>query len=287
VRADVVAVIPVYRPAPVELPALVGTLTRLGVPTVIADDASPCTSDPLLRSMASTGPAIVRHRRNAGIARSLNDGLSFAQVSRARWLLTLDQDSTIDDGYVDSLLAAATVAETVLGPGSVGAVAAGGIADASGPIGYPVVDVHGVPTTHEVIQTGTLWSVDHLVAVGGFDETLGIDAVDAAACLRLRSAGLHVVIAPGVTVGHRIGAGHQVRLLGRSVLSSGHSPERRTTMVRNRLRLFPGEFGQSPTHALRTLRRVAMNTALAVTVEDDRWAKAKGAARGLLPHRKR
>ena len=76
-------------------------------------------------------------------------------------------------------------------------------------------------------------------------------------------------------------------MLGRDVLSSGHSPERRTTMVRNRLRLFPAEFAQSPTHALRTMRRVAVNTALAVTVEDDRWAKAKASARGLLPRRKR
>ncbi|MEI6363988.1 MAG: hypothetical protein WCP95_17870, partial [Actinomycetes bacterium] len=47
--------------------------------------------------------------------------------------------------------------------------------------------------------------------------------------------------------------------------------------------LFPAEFAQDPVHALRTLRRVAMNTALAVTVEDDRWAKARASAKGLLP----
>jgi hypothetical protein len=55
--------------------------------------------------------------------------------------------------------------------------------------------------------------------------------------------------------------------------------------VRNRLRLFPAEFVQDPVHALRTLRRVAMNTALAVTVEDNRWAKAKASAKGVLPTR--
>ena len=58
-------------------------------------------------------------------------------------------------------------------------------------------------------------------------------------------------------------------------------------MVRNRLRLFPAEFAQSPVHALRTLRRVAVNTALAVTIEDDRWAKAKSSARGVFPARQR
>ena len=145
----------------------------------------------------------------------------------------------------------------------------------------------GMPTTHELIQTGTLWSVGALVAVRGFDETLGIDAVDAAACLRLREAGRAIVVAPGAAITHRVGDGQQVTVLGRSVLASGHSPARRTTMVRNRLRLFPAEFAMSPLHALRTIRRLSVNTALAVTVEPDRWAKAKASARGLLSARER
>jgi len=76
-----------------------------------------------------------------------------------------------------------------------------------------------------------------------------------------------------------------VSVLGRKVMATGHSPERRTTIVRNRLRLAPEEFKQDPVHALRTLRRVTMGTLLAVTVEDDRWAKAKASFRGLFPER--
>lgn len=277
--------IPVHRPEAVALAALVQPLVAAGIPVVVADDSSPCTFDHLLRTAGDAGATVVRHLRNAGIARSLNDGLRHAEASGATWLLTVDQDSELGPDYVSRLLEAADTAGAVLGPGMVGAVAAGGIADASGALGYPVIDVSGVSTTHEVIQTGTIWSVDALASLGGFDESLGIDAVDAAACLGLRSAGLHIVVVPGLKVGHRLGDGRQVRILGRTVLSSGHSPERRTTIVRNRLRLFPGEFAQSPAHALRTIRRVAVNTALAVTVEDDRWAKAKASARGLLPRR--
>ncbi len=84
---------------------------------------------------------------------------------------------------------------------------------------------------------------------------------------------------------HSVGASRAVTVLGRTVTSTGHSPDRRTTIVRNRLRLFPEEFRQDRVHALRTLRRVAMGTLLAVTVEDDRWAKAKASAKGLLPAR--
>ena len=282
----VAAVIPVYRPDLDDLLTLAGDLTAAGIPLVVVDDGSPCTTDPALRRVAAEGATVVRHRANRGIARSLNDGLRFAAEHGSAWLLTIDQDSRIDADYVEAMVAAADAAQATLG-GLVGAVAAGSIDDASGALHYPVREVSGLPTTHEVIQTGTLWHVDALLATGGFDESLGIDAVDAAACLALRSAGLHVVLAPGVTVGHRVGEGRQVRVLGRDVLVSGHTPGRRTTIVRNRLRLFPAEFAQSPTHALRTLRRVGVNTALAVTVEDDRWSKAKASARGLLPRRNR
>ena len=169
------------------------------------------------------------------------------------------------------------------GPGTIGAIAAGSVDDASGQIAYPATRHAGLNVTAEVIQTGTLWSVAGLSGIGGFDERLGIDGVDAAACVRLRAQGLHIVLAPGISVGHRVGAGRQVTLLGRTVLSSGHSPQRRTTMVRNRLRLLPEEFAQSPMQALRTMRRLAVNTLLAVTIEEDRWQKATASARGLLP----
>ncbi len=277
--------IPSYCPDADDLSVLVEALLGCGVPVVVADDASPCTSDALLRSAADAGATVVRHRRNEGIARSLNDGLRLAAAAGASWLLTVDQDSQLGPDYVARLLEVADHAAASLGTGMVGAVAAGGIDDASGALGYPVVEVSGVTTTHEVIQTGTIWSVDAMTALGGFDESLGIDGVDAAACLALRAAGLAVVVAPELSIGHRIGAGRQVRVLGRDVLSSGHSPSDARPMVHNRLRLFPAEFAQSPTHALRTVRRVAVNTALAVTVEDDRWAKAKASARGLFPRR--
>ena len=279
------AIVPTFRPDPTELTDLVATLLRQDVPVLLVDDGSPCTSDEALRSAHAAGAAVLRHPANEGIARGLNDGLRAATQAGARWLLTVDQDSDVCGDYIERLMAAADRASEALGSQRVGAVAAGSIADASGGLSYPVRMVGATLTTPEVIQTGTLWDVQAMTAVGGFDETLGIDAVDAAACLRLRQTGRSIVLAEGLTVHHRLGDGRQVRVLGRSVLSSGHHAQRRTTMVRNRLRLFPAEFAQDPVHALRTIRRVAVNTVLAVTIEDDRWAKAKASARGLIPSR--
>lgn len=283
VHPKVLVVVASFKPDREALLALTSGLAALSLPVLVVDDASPCTTDAVLRELAAGGATVIRHRRNAGIARSLNDGLRLASSQGATWLLTVDQDSVLAADHFDLLLAEAERAAEVLGPDRVGAVAAGTIDDASGEIGYPVTWCDGVATTEEVIQTGTLWSVPSLLEFGGFDERLGIDAVDAAACLRMRQAGRVLVLAPELSIAHRIGSGRQVRLLGRNVLVSGHSPERRATILRNRLRLFPAEFAQSPVHALRTIRRVGVQTALAVTIEDNRWAKVKASARGLIP----
>jgi rhamnosyltransferase len=279
VDESVVAVVPTFRPESGELNSLVASLQAQVISVLVTDDASPCTSDPALRGVESLGVDVVRHRHNRGIARGLNDGLSFAVARRATWLLTVDQDSSLPPGYVAALLAAAT--------DRVGVIGAEIISDASGDVRYPTTQSDGHLTTEEVFQTGSLWSVAALTAIGGFDESLGIDAVDAAACLRLRERGFIVALAAGVRLEHRVGAARQVTLLGRTVLATGHSPERRTTMVRNRLRLAPAEFRQSPKHAFRTLRRVGVNAVLGATVEENRWAKTKGTIKGLLPRRSR
>lgn len=273
----IATVIPAFSPEPADLHALIQYLSKACLPVLVVDDGSPDPS--YLHSCAALGTTVIRHERNEGIARSLNDGLAFAREHGARWLLTVDQDTSLPEGYIDQLLTFTDPRAGVIGAEVVG--------DASGDLVYPAREVAGHLVTDEVFQTGSLWSVPSLSRLGGFDESLGIDAVDAEACLKLREAGLAVVLARGVRLSHHYGSGASIRLLGRSVVATGHSPERRETMVRNRLRLFPREFRQSPAHALRTLRRVGVNVLLGVTVEDNRWAKAKGSIRGLLPRKSR
>lgn len=271
----VAAVIPTYAPQARELHALVASLLDQGVHLMLSDDASPVTSDPTLRELESKDVIVRRHSRNRGIARGLNEGLAFAAEMKAEWLLTLDQDSTIGSTLVSDLLKTATSSSRI------GVVGVEILDDRSGPVGYPSRHEGSLLVTEEVFQSGSLWSVTALAAIGGFDESLGIDGVDAAACLRLREQGLRVALAAGTHIGHQYGAGRQIAVLGRRIVSTGHSPARRESMVRNRLALAPAEFRQSPRHALRTLRRVAVNTLLGATIEEGRRANTAASLRGL------
>jgi len=279
-HGNVCAVVPTYQPTQ-ELCRLLDVLEPQVASIVVSDDASPCTFDPMLREAGTKRKTtVLRHAGNAGIARGLNDGLQTALETNAPWLLTIDQDSMIDRHYVHTLFEAAE-ARSFFGD-RLGAIGAATIEDEAGTVTYPhTLGAHG-PVTEELIQTGTLWSVAALTQIGGFDETLGIDAVDAAACLRLREHALLIAVAPGTSIRHSIGKAQFVPLLGRNVMVTGHSPSRRTSMLRNRLRLFPAEFRQSPTHAVRTIRRVVTNQTLGIALEDERGQKALGSLRGLL-----
>lgn len=286
VGPSVLALVATYSPGE----NLISLVTALGLQVdsvIISDDASPCTADPILRDCGLVpGVSVICHADNVGIARGLNEGLQSARDSGCRWLLTSDQDSQFPESYVADISSfAQSIGSLWDGSLRVGAVGAGVVINASGQLKYPITEVTGasgpISVTEEVIASGTLWSVEALIGVGGFDESLGLDAVDAAACLRLREAGYRIALAPRVAMEHQLGNSRSVQLLGRTVLATGHSGERRSTMIRNRLRLAPAEFRQSPKHAFRTLRRVSVNAVLGATVEGDRWEKFKGSLRGL------
>lgn len=241
-----------------------GTVQATVATVVVADDASPCTFDHALAAVLHK-PGVIGRRfsQNAGIARSLNAGLAEAIAHGSQWLLTLDQDSKISTTYIRDLLSDLHRAQE-LGL-SVGVIAPQSIEDKRGTIKYPVSDKHGWPVTEEVLQSGALWSVDLLQDIGGFDEALAMDAVDAAACLSIRERGHDIALSPRAQLQHEWGDAQYLSILGRTIAATGHSPRRRANIVRNRLRLFPRELRQSPRHAMRTLRRVAVSNLLAVT----------------------
>lgn len=277
----VVAVIATYRP-PDPAPLLLSLRGQVdGI--VIADDASPVTFDRRLRELVPLVDAVHRFDVNAGIGRSLNAGLAAARDRGATWLLTLDQDSLPGSGHVAELLAAADAA-TLAGL-RVGAAGAARIEGSSGTLAVPTTSRDGVLVAEELVQAGTIWRVEALEAIGGFDASLGMDSVDAAAGIRLQRDGWSLVVAPGLALPHEIGESRPVRVLGRTVQATSHSPARRESILRNRLSLAPEAAGVSLGYAVRTVRRAAVGAVLASTVEDDRWAKAKGSLRALLPRR--
>ncbi|MDQ6897802.1 MAG: glycosyltransferase, partial [Actinomycetota bacterium] len=98
----IVAVVPAFHPdAPVvDLAAsLIGQVDRV----VVVVDGADALSGPLRGGLETAGATVVWHAENRGIAAALNTGVGEAPDAWA--VLTVDQDSTVPDGFVDGLRA--------------------------------------------------------------------------------------------------------------------------------------------------------------------------------------
>lgn len=256
-----VAVVPAHKVTSISLP-LIEQLSR-GCPTLVVDDCSPCTSDPVLVKASELGARVLRMPKRSGIARSLNLGLEFAHEVGASWLLTVDQDTTISERYIED---AVGFLHSDMGwrlrIAALGAARIHVDGHEIDLIDDPLMEFSDVP---ELIQSGTLWNVQVMASLGGFNTALGMDGIDAEACLRIRESGNRVMALHELEIVHEIGNTRVRRILGRHVHVTHHSRTRLNSMVGNRLRLFPRELRQSPAHALRSVRRVTINYLLSAT----------------------
>ncbi len=214
---------------------------------VVVDNASrrpvAALSDELAAGSRFT---VIENPQNRGVAAALNQGCAFARKRGYRWALTLDQDSTPEEGMVRALLGAADEVET--------AVVSPAVYDEAFPereptwvVRHPAIPFlfRRIPCTGPVladvtltITSGSLTNLRLWEALGGFREELFIDYVDTDYCLRARRAGYRVAVSCDARLRHRLGDRREYRPAGFKFRPWFHAPFRRYFQGRNRILLW-------------------------------------------------
>ena len=281
-------VVPAFDP-PEGLVDLVADLVAQTGRVVVVDDGSSAPGTAQMQvACADAGVVVLRSDVNAGIAAALNRGVAEAL---SRWpevtaILTVDQDSRLGTDYVRRLFATwATAVAAGLDVALVGPARVEGLPSMVRGVQH---GVHGVLIGREPVQSGLLVPTTVLERVGAFDESLVIDGVDTDFFLRCLDAGGEVVVAPGTTIGHRLGAGHPVRLLRRPVLVAGRpvtltvsAPFRYYYLARNRVRLVRRHGRRHPRWALGQVVGLARHLLLVQVLVPGRRARARELVHGL------
>lgn len=215
--------------------------------------------------------------KNLGVAHALNQAMSEGEKLGAEWVLTLDQDSVVTEGFVEKLMAhsrterVGIICPRVTDRNSKDATEKG---------------VNGWNYVLTCITSGSLTNVEIWRKIGGFNDRLFIDCVDHEYCARLVQAGYAIIQDNGVELLHEIG-----KLQYRSFLGLGpylvlnHSAMRRYYLFRN-INYFCYKYP--------TLWRTAVNktkflagTAFTVALfEDHKIEKLAAMARGWLDYKK-
>jgi rhamnosyltransferase len=236
----VVAIISAFHP-PEDLPGRVRALNQQVLHTVVVDDGSDARrTSPVLQELEADGCTVVRMPGNVGIAAALNTGIDVALRSWSPdFVLTLDQDSALDTGYIAAAL------DTYFQAKNRGIEAGLISAQSHNGLNVPLLTRKAeFPEAFDPLQSGALFPVPTFKTVGMLDERLFIDCVDSEFNLRIRSHGLATLIGRGCNMTHALGHAQPMMLFGWHVTVLGtkrhvhsHAPFRVYYITRNSIYL--------------------------------------------------
>lgn len=226
-----IAVIAMFNPDE-SLLANVATIISQVSMVIAVDDGSDSPEIPeITRKLRAIGVEVFRTEANRGIAAALNWGIREGSKSpEVEFFLTLDQDSSLAEGYVKSGID--TYKSAVSQDVRVGFVSAESF---DGTPFHTDGIVKGFFSAFDPLQSGSLIPSSTIERVGAFDETLFIDGVDSDFTARVKATGYKVIIGPGCQMTHSLGDRRKFSFLGREtgIEYNFHSPTRVYYMARN------------------------------------------------------
>lgn len=161
---------------------------------------------------------------NQGIAKALNQATFFALDNNYDALLTLDQDSIVENGFVGELAKGFTANDI--------AICCSVVIDRN--ISTIMQGSKNIDTVQkQCITSGSLNLVKRIIEVGGFDEEMFIDGVDFEFCRRIRRAGYRIYCPRNAILYHSIGNGRLIKVGPVQIYVLNHSPIRKYYRSRN------------------------------------------------------
>ena len=241
---------------------------------LVVVDNTPGPAAPVLDAVAALdGAELIRLGDNAGLASALNVGVERLSPAPPAWVLLLDQDTALREGF------SAAVAGACADPGA-GIVGVNFVNSRTGRAMYP--ETGGPVAVPFVITSGSLVRWPCLLATGPFAADYFVDAIDVEYGLRARACGWAVVRVPGVGMDHGMGNVTVNRVLGYARATSEYSPLRHYYMARNVVATALRHGWRERAWLVETLVSRAKFVALTLVMERGRVAKLRAIVRGTL-----
>ncbi|NPE61541.1 glycosyltransferase family 2 protein [Dickeya dadantii] len=239
-KSSIFSVIVTYYPKIDNVIDLITELKNQEVTPVVVDNGS-LNEDEF--ATLSNLCKVLRLDNNVGIAKAQNIGILYVKEKGGEGILFFDQDSKINNSFVNEIMCDYNLVCSEVGQGKLAAIGPV-FTDSRYGFFYKVIKVNklgfrkkispeGFSKPFEVsliISSGSLLPVSVLDDVGLMNEDLFIDYVDTEWCLRAISKGYKVYVATSAKMSHAIGD-KMVKFLVFNI--PVHSPIRRYYRIRN------------------------------------------------------
>ena len=162
--------------------------------------------------------------KNLGVAAALNKVFNYANRNSYDWVLTLDQDSTVNPELIRTYLKYTTLP-------NVGILTCN-IIDST--YGVPINKYASKVTKVDYcITSGSFCSVKAYTETSGFDDWLFIDCVDFDYCLKLKYCGFFTYCIPFDGLQHKVGETRYKKLFYKTIPILNEKPFRHFYIARN------------------------------------------------------
>lgn len=280
-KTDICSVMVTYRPDAGLTNRIMHLRDQVGKVVVVDNNSEIAELSALKQLSLELGVHLIFNNENLGIGAALNQGVRWATEQGYAWVLTLDQDTVVANDMVSTL---ASVYEHYPEKQKLAIIGSNYTDPNSKRLFLRPSQVnhsfwHEVKT---VITSGSLVSVAAYFTIGPFREEFFIDCIDLEYCLRARSRGFKVVLAPEPLMQHSIGRTTMHRLPWKITGTSNHPPVRRYYMARNHVVLMREYLFREPLWVLRMAYSHLKSSILFLLFEQNRFLKLKCSAMGLL-----
>ena len=286
---QVAALIVTYLPDS-ELAERLSSLRKQFDRVALIDNGSP---DEHLSTIAAQlkhpGVSLQRNSSNLGIATALNQGMKLLAGEGFGWVVTLDQDSEIQPGFLAAQLATLAAHED---PDRVAMIGANRIDPGSEAhrwlrprTSFPYFERVNCEEASRgvtlVITSGTITNVAIFDRLGGFRDELFIDQVDFEYCLRAREQGYAILVSCAAKLTHKVGELTQCKAMGMTLSSTHHSPLRRYYLFRNSVLVMKWH-GRAHRHWLIYQILALLEVVAGIIVsESGKWRKLRACLAGI------
>ncbi len=272
----VCAVIVTYHPSVAMLTNLQNVMAEVQGLVVVDNGSGANELDALRAASQELGFHLIENGTNLGIAEALNQGVRWAKTEGYPWVLLLDQDSRMSDGFVEAML------ETWLfhpKPDQAVSIHPRYFDPVIGRFGiYAPRAADGSPVWS--MTSGALMPVWIFDKIGWFLSDFFIDWVDIEYCFRIRKAGYLIAESQQAVLVHAPGRTSPACVFGFQFWPSHHSPARRYYMFRNRVVVFRKYLFSLPYMTLKAMSASFRDTVKCFLGEKDRTRKFRSFLRG-------
>jgi rhamnosyltransferase len=270
------AVVITFHPQAAVLDNLTKVRPQVETLLVVDNGSSQESLAPLHAFRDDPGFTLIENKANLGIAAALNAGVRWARARGFEYVALFDQDSTVTDGFIKTMLATyeshpqrdrlAIVTPTQV-ERNTGRTRSLECAKDGGPL--------------VAITSGSLMPAAMFDQCGWFEEELIIDGVDHEYCFRARAHGYTLAQCRDALLLVTVGSTRCHKVLGLKIMARHYSAKRRYYLTRNRLVMVRRFWKEHPAWCYRALRDVLHETLKVIFFEEQRRSKLRNTARGI------